>query len=108
MALREITVQPQPSDTHVDTRVLLDGRWYAFSFYTNKIANCWQWDLGTAIRGQRLANGPNLLARFRYMSIEDVPPGVLWILDKGLGGNDPDLTAFAEKRCSLLYQEAAA
>jgi len=104
MGIQIITVQPRPDVTHNDTIVQLDRRRWRFSFYTNKAINGWCFDLGDVLHGIKLANGPNLLRRFRYLG-DAVPQGSLWILDRGLDGRDPDLTAFADGRALLLYEE---
>lgn len=105
-----ITVQPNASVSHFRTTVLLpdaDGsrnRW-TFDFYTNTADNSWYFDLendggSVSIKGVGLANGFNLLYPYRYL---DLPPGALFIRDKGLDGADPDVDAFSEGRAALYY-----
>lgn len=110
MSLLEITVQPDDSVSHFRTTVLLPEldatlkRW-TFDFYTNTADGAWYFDLENdggevAIRGIGLANGINLLYPYRYL---DLPPGSLFVRDKGLEGADPDLQSFADGRAALYY-----
>jgi hypothetical protein len=108
MATLEISVQPRGQETHYRTAVILEQRRYVFDFYTNSVDGAWYFDLqnddaSSVARGLPLAAGVNLLFPYRHL---DFPPGVLWIFDKGLNGNDPDLEAFVEGRASLFYLES--
>lgn len=106
MRVIALLVQPSENVSHFDTTVVLDGQRVTFAFYTNTVDGGWYWnaslDDGTVIaNGVGLATGVDLLYPYRYL--DGCPPGPLWIKDKGLGGEDPDLTAFSEGRCALVY-----
>lgn len=105
MSWKEITVQPAPDVSHYDTVVELDGQRYRLSFYTNRVDDAWQLDINGVVFGIGLATGVDLLYPYRYFGDSLIPPGPLWIEDKGLGGRDPDLLAFTEGRCALYYLE---
>lgn len=105
MALLEITVQPTENVTHFVTSVVLEERRYTFDFYTNTSDGAWYFDLANddetaVIKGIGLANGIDLLYLYRHL---DLPPGALFIFDKGLEGADPDLRAFVDDRAALYY-----
>lgn len=107
MSLIEIKVQPRGDEARTEGALLLDGQRYLFSFFTNTIDDSWNFDVsnedGTAaVKGIALANGIDLLHMYRHL---DMPPGPLWIQDKGLLGRDPGVEAFASGTASLLYLE---
>ncbi len=110
MSLVEIIVQPDETVSHFRTTVLLNDasgdpeRW-TFDFYTNTSDGAWYFDLesddgAVSIKGIGLSNGLNLLFPYRHLNL---PPGSLFIRDKGLFGADPDLRAFTDNRASLYY-----
>lgn len=110
MSLLEIVVQPNEDVSHFRTTVLLPdatgerSRW-TFDFYTNTEDGAWYFDLeneggDVAIKGIGLANGINLLFPYRHL---DLPPGSLFIRDKGLFGADPGLRAFVDGTAALYY-----
>lgn len=108
MATLQLTVQPRGQESHFRTAVILEQQRYLFDFYTNAVDGAWYFDLqnddATSVaRGIGLATGVNLLFPYRHL---DFPPGDLFIFDKGLNGNDPDLEAFVEGRAVLLYLES--
>ncbi len=106
MSVLEITVQPTAEVSHFATSVLLDGQRYKLAFYTNKVDQAWYLDINEVVFGVGLSVGVDLLYPYRYLG-DAIPPGILWVVDKGgLSGRDPDLTAFVEKRASLYYLEA--
>ena len=105
----EIVVQPTGAETHFEFSTVIEEQRYKFAFYTNTIVSGWYFDLenddGTSrIRGVALAVGANLLFPYRHL---DFPPGTLYIFDKDLNGNDPDLNAFKEGRAALFYLESS-
>ena len=111
MALKEIPVQPNGTESRITASFQLDQRQWTLRFYTNSVADGWHWDLindanVTLIAGQALSFGVSLLERFRAL---DIPPGELFIFEQGggLAGRDPDVKAFAEGRAALYYDEAA-
>jgi hypothetical protein len=103
-----LTVQPTGTESHFDASIKLDGVSWRFSFYTNTTDGGWYYDVlnddGIGVRGAGLATGVDLLHTHRYL---ELPPGPLWIEDKGLDGEDPDLTAFADGRAALYYLESS-
>lgn len=107
MSVLEITVQPTGVESHLSTTVLLDGRRWRLELYDSSVDDAWfidiQNDAETAsVYGVALGSGPDILHPYRYL---DLPPGQLWVDDRGLNGRDPDRLAFAEQRAALLYQE---
>jgi len=108
MSLLEITVQPDISVSHYTVTLTLDGDRYHFDFYTNAASDGWAMDVsnddGSAIvRGIAITAGTDLLYPYRHL---DLPPGALFVRDKGLNGGDPDLGAFLDGRAALYYLEA--
>ena len=91
------------------TTVLLEERRYAFSFYTNKPQDSWFFDildpvtLEPAIAGLGLAVGLDLLYPYRYLGIEIIPPGILYVNDTVGSGKDPSLTSFQDEDAILYY-----
>ncbi len=108
MSLLIITVQPRGTESHFDTTILLDGRRFRFSFYTNTIDQRWYMDVAnddesSAARGIPMSNGTELLYPYRHL---DIPQGKLFISTAD-DGDDPDLEAFADGRATLFYDEVA-
>jgi hypothetical protein len=108
MSVLELTVQPRPDVSHYDVSFDLDGGRFSFSFYTNAASGGWSFDLSAdggevLVRGLALTLGTDLLHPYRY---KDVPPGILWVRDRGLNGRDPGPLDFVEGRAALYYLEA--
>ena len=108
MSLLVLTVQPRPEVSHYDVSYDLDGGRYAFAFYTNAATGGWSFDVSNEgesaiVRGVALTAGVDLLYPYRY---KDVPPGALWVRDRGLSGRDPGPSDFIEGRAVLYYLEA--
>lgn len=103
----EITVEPyaEAQLLRYTTSVRLDGQRYTFRFYASKVDRLWYFDIEDAIYGVGLSVGVDLLFPYRYLGTALIPPGILWVADKGLDGSDPDLSAWTERRASLHYQE---
>lgn len=107
-----LTVQPNGDESHYQFSSTLDGARYVVDVYTNTVDGGWYLDVAnddgsSVVRGIALALGVNILAPYRH---EDLPPGHLYVVElgDGTGGNDPDLTAFAEGRAALHYREVDA
>jgi hypothetical protein len=95
--------------------VLLEGRRYAFSFYTNKLsgdAGAWFFDvlnpvdLSVAVGGIGLAIGLSLLYPYRYKGVSIIPPGTLYVQDIAGRMADPALETFELGQARLLYTSA--
>lgn len=109
MSPLEIPVQPTGTETHYETSVVLDGGRYRFAFYTNAVDEGWYLDIenddGTSkVRGVAMVLGIDLLFPYRHL---DLPPGPLWVQDRGLAGADPDIEAFGDGRAALYYLEVS-
>jgi len=106
MSLLEITVQPTGTETHHVQTVQLDGQSCQLTTYTNGVDGYWYLDIqdatGDVVRGLGLSSGVDLLYPYRHL---DLPPGPLWVHDKGLGGADPRTDDFAAGRAALFYLE---
>lgn len=108
MSLLQLTVQPRADVSHYDVSFDLDGSRYSFAFYTNAASGGWSFDLGAdggevLIEGLALTLGTDLLHPYRY---KDVPPGELFVRDRGLDGRDPGPLDFVEGKAALYYLEA--
>lgn len=108
-AIVQLAVQPNADVSHFSYSVTLESVRYAFAFYTNTVDGGWYFDIAnedvsSVARGIAVANGVNLLFPYRHL---DLPPGNLFVFDKGLDGADPDLTAFLDGRAALYYLESA-
>ena len=101
------------SSQHTST-VLLEGRRYAFSFYTNTMSGpgrigSWFFDvlnptdLSVEVGGLGLAVGLSLLYPYRYKGASIIPPGTLYVQDVAGRRADPALDTFALGQARVLY-----
>jgi hypothetical protein len=97
-----ISVQPEPGMSHYDCSLALDGRRYPFAFYTCTADDRWYFDIVGAVHGIGIASGVDLLYPYRYLG-DVIPPGFLYVRDRGLRGRDPSIDSFEKKLCALYY-----
>jgi hypothetical protein len=101
---RELVVQPVEGLSRFVTTFVLDRRPYRFAFYTNTFDDSWYFDIVDVLHGVGLSSGVNLLYPYRYLGAA-IPPGPLWIKDKGLKGRHPRIEDFERGLCALYYDE---
>lgn len=99
---------PAEGEDHLEYPIELDGVTFHLVIYSNKRAAGWHFDLLDSsrvplLRGAALVAGIDLLHPYRYRA---VPQGKLFVHSHVNPPQDPDLTAFVERRASLYYQTA--
>jgi hypothetical protein len=97
---------PDVGEQHLAYAIVLDDVQFHLAIYSNKRANGWHFDLldstrAPLLRGAALVAGIDLLHPYRYRA---VPRGKLFVQSHTHPAQDPDLTAFVERRCSLYYE----
>lgn len=96
----------ETTDSFIE-QVDLDGRIYDLQFRWNVRDNHWFLDIGRdgvfLINGVKLVNSPDLISEFGR--IEELPPGLLSVIDLDNVDSDPNSTNFGD-RVQLRYTEA--